>query len=41
MITRPSETNVEMQYMTDDNTALNQNMVNETQGIGFTITYFT
>jgi hypothetical protein len=41
MITRPGETNVEMQYMADDNTALNQNMVNETQGIGFTITYFT
>jgi len=41
MITRPAETNVEMQYMTDDGTGTNQSIVNETQGIGFTLTYFT
>ena len=41
IITRPLEVNVEMQYMTDDGTSANQAMVNETQGIGFTLTYFT
>jgi hypothetical protein len=41
IITRPLEVNVEMQYMTDDGTSANQAIVNETQGIGFTLTYFT
>jgi hypothetical protein len=40
MITRPNETNLEMQYMSDNGDAGNQAITNEIQGILLTLTYF-
>jgi len=40
IVSRGNETNVEMQCLSDDGGASNQPITNETQGIGFTLTYF-